>query len=399
MQQLFQSVLNTYLLDNSIKVNSNKDYHNLVVNSIPEKLLEIVGRNKYLVKGSCGQGNKAKIPWVCIFNEAITKSASYGLYIVYLFKADMSGFYLSLSQGITYFNKIFGDDGHEVADYVSHVINESINQSYFSPQQINLNARLNKLAVGYEKVTIFSKFYPSNKFNTSEIYFDLKKMLQIYDQAYALFSYTDYDTFIEDILNGKFGSVSGEDYMTNEIVDAVIRESEIKSGQVITLKYFPSDQIKSPKFPDNVGKKANKKVDYIAKAKKNTATGLLGEKAVMDYEKQCLININRSDLADQVKWLSKKSDIYGYDILSFNVETDGTIQKKYIEVKSTTNRKDTIVYFSQNEINKSIKLAKNYWVYRVINLYDGNAYFYSMQGSIEENFDIRPVNYIGVKKS
>ena len=35
-------------------------------------------------------------------DKNITQSTQYGLYMVYLFKSDMTGFYLSLNQGITF---------------------------------------------------------------------------------------------------------------------------------------------------------------------------------------------------------------------------------------------------------------------------------------------------------
>lgn len=41
-------------------------------------------------------------------DKNITQSTQYGLYMVYLFKIDMTGFYLSLNQGITLFEKEYG---------------------------------------------------------------------------------------------------------------------------------------------------------------------------------------------------------------------------------------------------------------------------------------------------
>jgi len=41
-------------------------------------------------------------------DKNITQSTQYGLYMVYLFKRDMTGFYLSLNQGITFFEKEYG---------------------------------------------------------------------------------------------------------------------------------------------------------------------------------------------------------------------------------------------------------------------------------------------------
>ena len=40
-------------------------------------------------------------PWTGVFNKKITDSAQRGYYIVYLFREDMKGVYLSLNQGMT----------------------------------------------------------------------------------------------------------------------------------------------------------------------------------------------------------------------------------------------------------------------------------------------------------
>lgn len=53
------------------------------------------------VVGSPGQGNWARIPWIAVFNPAITTTATRGYYVVYLFSADMARLYLTLNQGTT----------------------------------------------------------------------------------------------------------------------------------------------------------------------------------------------------------------------------------------------------------------------------------------------------------
>ena len=63
----------------------------------------ILNRKDFYIKGSMGQGNKTLYPWVAIMNRNVTTTTQKGLYIVYLFKKDMSGFYITLAQGITNF--------------------------------------------------------------------------------------------------------------------------------------------------------------------------------------------------------------------------------------------------------------------------------------------------------
>jgi len=57
--------------------------------------------DRFKFKGSSGQGNWAKGPWVGIFNPVVTTSAQRGYYVSLLFREDMRGVYLSLNQAMT----------------------------------------------------------------------------------------------------------------------------------------------------------------------------------------------------------------------------------------------------------------------------------------------------------
>jgi 5-methylcytosine-specific restriction protein A len=57
--------------------------------------------SNYLVRGSVGKGRWAETPWVAVFDPMVTVSALRGFYVVYLFRKDGSGAYLSLNQGTT----------------------------------------------------------------------------------------------------------------------------------------------------------------------------------------------------------------------------------------------------------------------------------------------------------
>ncbi len=54
-----------------------------------------------VVQGSPGQGNWAAVPWIAVFDPAITTSATRGYYVVYLFHAEQPLVHLSLNQGTT----------------------------------------------------------------------------------------------------------------------------------------------------------------------------------------------------------------------------------------------------------------------------------------------------------
>ena len=51
--------------------------------------------------GAASAANGAHVPWIGLFDPAITDGAQHGFYIVYLFSADMERVYLSVNQGTT----------------------------------------------------------------------------------------------------------------------------------------------------------------------------------------------------------------------------------------------------------------------------------------------------------
>src|ERR1022692_3074775 len=104
MLDYFKIVLKSYLDSKKTRL-ANSDIAGVIRNTIPHSINSIINKDrrheKYLIKGSAGVGKWASIPWVAIFDPRITTSAQEGYFPVYLFKDDMSGFYLSLIQGFT----------------------------------------------------------------------------------------------------------------------------------------------------------------------------------------------------------------------------------------------------------------------------------------------------------
>lgn len=48
-----------------------------------------------------GKGNWARVPWVCLLDERETDTTQHGVYVVFLFRADLRGVYVTLNQGVT----------------------------------------------------------------------------------------------------------------------------------------------------------------------------------------------------------------------------------------------------------------------------------------------------------
>ena len=126
LKELFNFVLKNYI--NNFKNAERADPNYDVINSqLPIRFNSLFSmRRDLLVVGSCGIGQKTDFPWVAIFNKNITSSAKRGLYMVYLFKKDMSGFYLSLNQGITYFADTFKRKKYENARKVASLKTKSV---------------------------------------------------------------------------------------------------------------------------------------------------------------------------------------------------------------------------------------------------------------------------------
>ena len=69
----------------------------------------IAANDELLVEPSVGKGQWAKVPWVAILDRSETTTVQRGIYVVYLFREDMSGVYLTLNQGVTEPTSKLGD--------------------------------------------------------------------------------------------------------------------------------------------------------------------------------------------------------------------------------------------------------------------------------------------------
>jgi hypothetical protein len=79
-----------------------------VVNDFPNELKPLLPpSSSYKIQGSTGQGNITSAPWIATFDLSITKTATQGFYLVYLFSIKLQKLYLSLAFGTTQFEDYF----------------------------------------------------------------------------------------------------------------------------------------------------------------------------------------------------------------------------------------------------------------------------------------------------
>lgn len=166
---------------------ANNPFGAFVRNDIPEALYAtgLVDREKYLIEGSAGKGNWALVPWICIFDKAITTSATRGVYIVYLLSKDSKRLYLTFNQGCTEISnshgkretiKIMRDNANEIVGYTDA-------HGFGVGDEINLGEGLTSLGQYYERGTIYYKRYDIDDVpNEEELRQDLASMMEIYRQ-------------------------------------------------------------------------------------------------------------------------------------------------------------------------------------------------------------------------
>ena len=399
MKKEFDILLNEYLNDKSDLVNSNKAYYIEFVKNVPGYLYKYFDKEKYLIKASIGAGQKSEIPWLCIFNREITISATKGIYICYLFKSDMSGFYLVLGQGITTFAELYSRDKYKNIKKVAEYFRNLIDDDKFDKEAIDLKGT-KELAKGYEAGTIISKYYAKDNYSDKELLTDLMDLKNIYDDICQNMVESTYMDIVYNVVKNMEQS-----YIIAEEADKMIKETlkEENNNDEKSIAFL--EQVDIPKYKkknkySEITKKTIRKIDYLKKAKSNVKNGLLGEELVINYEKERLTNLGREDLAERIKWVSKEDDSIGYDIVSFDVGEFNNVQEKYIEVKSTDESNTNAFYISANELKTMEKLKKQYFIYRVYNVNGKNPKVFILEyEDFKNKIDLSVESYVAKIKS
>lgn len=140
---------------------------------------------RYWVEGSAGKGRWAEVPWTGIFDRTVTETAQKGFYLVYLFKTDMSGLYLSLNQGVTQVRAEYKSDTinalHTKArDYLAQLGSVATQGLECGPIDLAAPER-GSLGNDYQESSIAATFYPASAIpNDQALATDLKRFLSLY---------------------------------------------------------------------------------------------------------------------------------------------------------------------------------------------------------------------------
>lgn len=149
---------------------------------------EQVDINKYKISPATGQGRWTTIPSLSTLNKEITTSPEKGYYIVYLFKANMEGVYLSLNFGSTEFKKRYGKNNLPIAaENFRKLLEDFIDVENNTPLDLGKREDTDKTASSkdYEAGNIYSVYYPKDSLPSDDkLIEDYNLFLQMYDHIY-----------------------------------------------------------------------------------------------------------------------------------------------------------------------------------------------------------------------
>jgi 5-methylcytosine-specific restriction enzyme A len=162
---------------------------NSLANFIREEVPELIRATpefppEFAVDSSAGQGQWARSPWVAVLDPLVTGSAQQGYYVVYLFREDFTGLYLSLNQGVTDVRKIYGAGVKNALKTRANDFRSRLTDipKTFGSLEIDLRpSSPSNYSADYEAGNIIAKFYDAADLPVDSVLTDdLRLMLELY---------------------------------------------------------------------------------------------------------------------------------------------------------------------------------------------------------------------------
>ena len=120
---------------------------------------------------------------------------------------------------------------------------------------------------------------------------------------------------------------------------------------------------------------------------------LRGEEIVIENEKRRLKSLGYFDLANKVINVSLKDMNLGYDIKSYDINSNGEIIEQYIKVNASATHKAFRFIISSMEY-ESIKEKDNYKLYRVYDIYTDTPKYIDVNSNLVDSLEIKSNSYI-----
>lgn len=338
---------------NTGKTNKNDPIHELVLYGFKSVIEDwLPNLERWIIKGSDGQGNIIRTPWVAVMDRDITTTATQGYYVVYLFEENLKRMYLEIGFGAYQFEQKFGR-GKRYFDALDSAVKDMQDSSDYLLAKIEpgVRSRIKKVRPrldtegdfhlrSYEKCSIYFLEYDlSSKLVDSQVKSELLEMLKLYGLMTESLLLADVD-----------------DYVLEAVESANVEQ------QVKTLEFKPR-VIKSRQNSATIESSNERRY-----SKKSDKVGKIGEEYVFNYERHYLTKNGLLELAAKVIWHrnEKSNRTPGWDITSF----DENGNEKYIEVKATIGESISSVIITSNEAEKmkQFRDSNNYFIYLVTNI-------------------------------
>lgn len=193
LQSVIEKVLHEYPIVSKENF-KNHPFASYLRNDVPNWLSKSLNLlDIYSIKASPGNGAWAYVPWIAIFNKLITDSVTSGIFLVYLFRADFSGIYLSLSQGTASQKKIYGLGGsrdllRSRAKLLRSLVENKPEIEIYEEINLKLEAipketTARRLGQAYEACNIFATYYSRDSLPESQkLAMDLVSFIKLYDE-------------------------------------------------------------------------------------------------------------------------------------------------------------------------------------------------------------------------
>jgi len=225
LHSLIKNVSTNYLVNKSKPLKGNQ-FAKYIRRNGPKILDDLLNRKNLKIECSIGQGNWAEIPWFGIFNPEVALSAAKGIYVVYLFSADMTRLYLCQGQGVTAVKSDFGRYQYDELARRSALIRARVPEfvSNFSHQKIELSGKTS-LAREYEPAIAYSKVYQTHALpEENELFDDLVEAVNLYDLLVSRGGTDNFETAVDLVEEMKFAGSKAEIIETKRY----IRHSKIE---------------------------------------------------------------------------------------------------------------------------------------------------------------------------
>ena len=270
--------------------------------------------------------------------------------------------------------------------------------------------RLNSLLKG----KILSVYYPDNYlniFSREHLDYYLKALdldtaeLMRQDVQYKKEALLDFISKDKDMTNWSVNMFAT--FLWSHYPKAPIKPTEISVEPDEEEIEFPSLDVRNISFVTDLqlakGKQSTSKrsqsgkpsPDYEKEARKYKKLGDRGEFVVIQKEVERVmkdLNISESKAKQYVKWVSRESDTFGYDIRSVNKDKS----ERYIEVKATRGKVGNMdFYYTENEYETAKKYGGNYYIYIVYEILSTRPKIWMIKNPFVggEGINMKPIKY------